>query len=426
MNTVLYHFFLITASAIARCLTPVNDKIDRFFKLRRGEIERIEYFFHKSEPREVLWFHASSAGEFEQAKPLIEHCKERYPDSRLIASFFSPSGYDAGMKYDTVDFCFNIPLDYRKSMNRLLDAISPRALLFSRYDVWPNLTREAHKRGVPLILFSASMREHSYRHRFPLRLLLRKTYNRLTRIHAISQSDAARFVKIVTCGQERIIISGDTRFDRIREVIHRGHRTGKLLQESGGNLTFIAGSTYRVTERLLLKVAVRLNSSSPIRWIIVPHEVDTRNIKRLEQDILKRGFSPVRYSTLSRPVSLSAKEILIVDIIGILAFLYAEADIVFVGGSFRGSVHSVLEPAIWGKPILTGPAIANAHEAIALKEHGGLIACRNGSDLQEAIVRLIADHRYRRSVSRRAEEYFNANTGAATTIIRDLENILNR
>jgi 3-deoxy-D-manno-octulosonic-acid transferase len=426
MNTVLYHFFLITASAIARCLTPVNDKIDRFFKLRRGEIEHIEYFFKEGEPREVLWFHASSAGEFEQAKPLIEYCKERYPDSRLIASFFSPSGYDAGMKYDTVDFCFNIPLDYRKSMSRLMDTITPRALLFSRYDVWPNLTRAAHKRGIPLILFSASLREHSYRHRFPLRLLLRKTYTRLTRIYAISQSDAARFMKIVKDGQERIIISGDTRFDRIRGVIHRGSHTGPLLQKSRENLTFIAGSTYRVTERLLLRIAVRLNSSSSIRWIIVPHEVDKKNIKRLEQDILKRGFSPVRYSTLTQPVSLSSKEILIVDTIGILAFLYAEADIVFVGGSFRGSVHSVLEPAIWGKPILTGPAIANAHEAIALKEHGGLIACRNSSDLQATIMQLIADNRYRQSVSLRAKEYFNSNTGAATNIIRDLENILNR
>lgn len=423
---MLYHFFLITASAIARCFTPVNGKIDRFFKLRRGEIERIEHFFKKGEPREVLWFHASSAGEFEGAKPLIEYCKKRYPDSRLIASFFSPSGYDAGMKYDTVDFCFNLPLDYRKSMKRLIDAITPRALLFSRYDVWPNLTRAAHKRGIPTILFSASLRKHSYRHRLPLRLLLRKTYNRLTRIYAISQIDAARFMKIVKGGQERITIAGDTRFDRIRQVTDSGNRTVKLLQKSRGNLTFLAGSTYRVTERVLLRIALRLYQSHTIRWIIVPHEVDKKNIKRLEQDILKSGFTPVRYSTLSQPVSLSSREILLVDTIGILAVLYAEADIVFVGGSFRGSVHSVLEPAIWGKPILTGPAIANAHEAIALKEHGGLIACRNMSDLQEAIVRLIADHQYRQSVSHRAKEYFNSNTGATTRIIRELENILNR
>jgi 3-deoxy-D-manno-octulosonic-acid transferase len=424
---VLYHFILIAASVIARLLAVFNKKIDRFFTLRRGELERIEDFFSRRNRERVLWFHSSSAGEFEGAKPVIEGIKNHYRDFLLIASFFSPSGYDAGVKYDGIDFCFNLPIDLKKNIRRLLDAIHPRAIIFSRYDIWTNLAIEAYRRGTKLILLSASLSEKSYRHRFPLRRFLKKSYNLFNRIYAISESDAVRFMKIIDYEKrERVIIAGDTRFDRIKYVIDDGRKKSKdVVEIEDDNIYFLAGSTYSNSEKILLTVIKRLNSRfNNLRYIIVPHEVNGGNIRRLTRLLNEKGFKPIIYSNAHLPISLERDEILVIDAIGILAFLYEQSDIVFVGGSFKGSVHSVLEPAIFGKPILTGPAIKNAYEALKLNDLGGLIMCRDDAELYESTQRLIIDKDYRGAISKLAKDYFYSNIGATARIVDDLKDII--
>jgi 3-deoxy-D-manno-octulosonic-acid transferase len=423
---VLYYFILIAASAIARLLAIFNKKINRFFTLRKGELERIEDFF-RGRDSEVLWFHASSAGEFEGAKPVIERIKNHYGDFLLIASFFSPSGYDAGVKYDGIDFCFNLPIDLKKNIRRLLVAIHPSAIIFSRYDIWTNLAIEASRRGTKLILLSASLSEKSLRHRFPLRRFLKKSYNLFNRIYAISESDAVRFMKIIDHEKrERVIVAGDTRFDRIKYVIDEGRKKSKdIIEIEENNIYFLAGSTYGISEKILLPVIKGLNSRfNNLRYIIVPHEVDGGNIRRLARLLNEKGFKPITFSNAHLPITLARDEILVIDAIGILAFLYEKSDIVFVGGSFKGSVHSVLEPAIFGKPILTGPAIKNAYEAIKLNELGGLIVCRDGAELYESTQRLIIDKDYRGAISKRVKDYFYNNIGATAHIIDDLKNII--
>jgi 3-deoxy-D-manno-octulosonic-acid transferase len=424
---VLYHFVLIAASAIARLLAIFNKKIDRFFTLRRGELERIEDFFSRRNRERILWFHASSAGEFEGAKPVIEHLKSRYRDLLLIASFFSPSGYDAGVRYDGIDFCFNLPIDFRKNVRRLLCAINPSAIIFSRYDIWTNLSIEAHQMGITLILLSASLSEKSLRHRFPLRRFLRKSYNLFNRIYAISETDAERFMKIIDQEKmERIRVAGDTRFDRIKYVIEEGRKKPRdIIKTEAGNLYFLAGSTYSISEKILLQMMKGLNSRlNNLRYIIVPHEVDEGNIRRLTGLLRERGFTPIIYSNANTPITIGKDEILVIDAIGILAFLYEQSDIVFVGGSFRGSVHSVLEPAIFGKPILTGPAIKNSYEALKLCELGGLIMCGDAVDLYESTLKLIIDNGYRGTISKRVKDYFYNNIGATDLIVDDLKNII--
>lgn len=423
---MIYNFILIAASAIARLLSIFNKKISRFFALREGELERIENFF-RGRKGEVLWFHASSAGEFEGAKPVIEQIKNHYGNFLLIASFFSPSGYDAGVKYDGIDFCFNLPIDRIKNIRRLLSVIHPKAIIFSRYDIWTNLAREAYRRGTKLILLSASLSEKSLRHRFPLNRFLKKSYNLLNRIYAISESDAARFMKIIDhARRERVIIAGDTRFDRIKYVIDERRKKSKdIVAIEEDNVYVLAGSTYSISEKILLNVIKRLNSGfNNLRYIIVPHEIDRKNIRRLTRLLNERGFTPIAYSNAHLPIVIGRNEILIIDAIGILAFLYEQSDIVFVGGSFKGSVHNVLEPAIFGKPILTGPAITNAHEALKLSESGGLIRCTGETELYESVQRLIIDKNYRATISNCAKDYFYNNIGATARIVDDLKNML--
>ncbi|MFH0976022.1 MAG: glycosyltransferase N-terminal domain-containing protein [Spirochaetota bacterium] len=424
---MLYESVIFIGSVIARFIALFDKKMARFFSLREKETERIADYFssYQNQKNKVIWFHASSAGELEQAKPLIEHFKRTIKKAQIIASFFSPSGYDAGLKYKQIDFCFNLPLDYTKNAEALLNCINPEIIIFSKYDVWTNLTVEARRRNVKLALISATLPEKSLRHKFPLSSFFSKAYSALDRIYAISKADADRFSKIAK-NKHSIKISGDTRFDRIKTVIDNAQVNTKSIIKKQKDIDYlVAGSTYEVCEKKLIGVLKQLNENyKNIRLILVPHEIDAGNILRLNKLVSSYGYNPVMYSKAVHPVLLNDNDVLIIDAFGVLAFLYREADIVFVGGSYKGSVHSVLEPAIFGKTILTGPYIQNSYEALELNLAGGLLVCKDQDELFKQTSDLIRDKSYRNKIAQKAKIFFEKNTGATNIILKDIRKLL--
>jgi 3-deoxy-D-manno-octulosonic-acid transferase len=427
---MLYEIIIFIGSFIARIIALFDKKMAKFFLLRKGEINRVAGYFcnYKNKKSKVIWFHASSAGELEQAKPLIEHFKRGKKNAKgtlIIASFFSPSGYEAGLKYKNLDFCFNLPLDYRKNAKRLLDCINPKIIIYSKYDVWTNLTVEARKRNIKLALISATLPEKSLRHRLPYSIFFSKAYSALDRIYAISKADAERLGKISN-NKNSIIVSGDTRFDRVKTVIENTKLKSKsIIKKQKDFIYIVAGSTYKICEQNLLSAIKQLNDKDKrIKLVLVPHEIDHNNIRRLNKLVSSTGYNPVNYSKVVQPVLLKDNEVLIVDAFGVLAYLYNEADIVFIGGSYKGSVHSVLEPAIFGKAILTGPYIQNSYEAIKLKEIGGLKVCANKDELYKEILKLSMDVSYRTGISQISKKFFKDNMGASSYILKDIEKIL--
>ncbi|MDY6935487.1 MAG: glycosyltransferase N-terminal domain-containing protein [Spirochaetota bacterium] len=423
---MIYEIFIFVASLLGRIASVYNRKARKFFSLRKGEIDRIEEYFRNNPGNRVIWFHSASAGEFEQAKPIIEYLKKDREEIRIVASFFSPSGFEAGIKYREIDLCFNLPLDYRRNIKRLLNCIKPEIIIYSKYDIWHNLSTLANRRDIKLIMISATIPESSLRHRFPFRIFFSRTYGLFCRIYAISKEDALRFIRIIGRGKKGIvIISGDTRFDRVKTVLKKKPiaMTDMILRDKEHQY-IIAGSTYEVSENKLLNVAMRLrDGGEKAIFILVPHEVDSENIDRIKENIKSRGFMPIIYSKSKDPILLKEEEMLIVDVQGVLAYLYEIADIVFIGGSFKGSVHSVLEPAIFGKPILTGPFIKNAFEAISLKDIGGLSVCRNEDELYK-MIKTLMDDKLRNNMSKRVKEYFNENLGACRYIIHDMKKFI--
>ncbi len=416
---IIYRILLLIAPALLRIIAPFDAKLRRFRSLRIGEVERVRAAFRNRPDLPVLWFHAASAGEFEQAKPIIESLNGTEAGKRyyIVASFFSPSGFDAGAKYPGVDFIFNLPLDSATNARALLDAIGPCAIIYAKYDVWINLTLEAHHRGVKLFLVSGTLPEKSLRHRFPMKYILRSTYASLTGIYAISEADARRYRAIAgpRCGE--IESAGDTRFDRVRQVIEEhAKKPLEIIARENGLLYFLAGSTYAISESKLLEAYAAVHAQR-IRLIMVPHEIDPENIDRLAGLIASRGLQPIRYSQLAPPIAVDGDQVLIVDAFGVLAHLYRQADIVFVGGSFKGSVHSVLEPAVFGCPIITGPHIRNAYEAITMAHNGIIALCPGMRELAEALDRLASDPAKREDIGRRTKAFFDDNTGATQIIV---------
>ncbi len=425
---MIYGLIIFTGSIIARITGLFNRKTAKFFKLRQGEIKRISDFFlsRGNSNEKVIWFHAASAGEFEQAKPVLEYLKKKHTDILITASFFSPSGYDSALKYNDIDFCFNLPLDYKKNVRKILNCINPDIIIFSKYDVWRNLTIEANKRGVKLVLISATLPGKSRRYKFPARYFFSGAYTSLERIYAISEEDAQRFKRISK--NNNILVSGDTRFDRVKTVVERSGQNAAVLSKENGSLYFVAGSTYKISEKLLLSTLKRLYSMDEIRgllkMILVPHEINGNNINRLKEMIRSYGFMPILFSESSVPVPVPDKSILVVDKFGLLALLYKEAEIVFIGGSFKGSVHSVLEPAVFGRPIITGPYIDNSYEAIKMSESGGLAVCSNREELFNVLLRFCSDPEYRKAAADKSKNYFESNSGAAEYIVKDIDRLL--
>ncbi|HEX9937309.1 MAG TPA: glycosyltransferase N-terminal domain-containing protein, partial [Longimicrobium sp.] len=215
-------------------LSRGEGKLARGVRGRRGVLDRIEAWAreHRDPARPLVWFHAPSVGEGHQARAVIEAFRARRVDAQVVYTFFSPSAerFAATVPADFADY---LPLDAAADVRRALDALRPDAIAFSKYDVWPVLTREAAKRGVRLLLLSATLPASSGRLRGPSRALLAAAYGRLGAVGAISAEDAERFGRLGVPAERRSVM-GDARFDQVWRRAQAVERGSELLAPFAG------------------------------------------------------------------------------------------------------------------------------------------------------------------------------------------------
>ena len=367
----------------------------------------------------TVWFHFTSVGEFEQAKPLIEAI---YAESRIVLTFFSPSVAPNARSYPYADAAVYLPLDTRRNAQRLIRLIEPTLIVFSKFDIWPNLVWKAAKYGIPIIVVAGTLHAESKR-------LLRfakpffRSVHRHIRVHcAISEGDAARFQELCSPRHE-IVVTGDTRYEQVyRRAVAVEPDTEFLLgQATLKRPILIAGSTYTEDEKVLLPAYRLLRENMPDNFphlILVPHEPTPERMKEIRGHLDREQLTYRCFSELTPEVDLGAVDILIIDTLGLLAKLYGLADIAFVGGSFRGSVHNVMEPAAMGKPILFGPTIQNAYEASLLADRGGAKLVHDAQQLADAITVWLNDTEAREAAGSIGKRLIEENLGAvARTLV---------
>lgn len=411
---VLYDY----GAAAARSALPyapfLSDKARRGLEGRRGLLDRIEGWAAENRGAEPLvWFHAPSVGEGLQTRPVIEALRELRPEFQVFYTFFSPSAENLAqqMPADHADY---MPFDVVADLMRAMDAVRPDAIVFGKLDVWPNVTRVAHWRGVPTALVSATLAANSSRLRWPARRFLGPAYGRLDAVGAISVEDATRLARLGVHA-DRIEITGDARFDQVwarAQAIDPGRPPVSLLAGHDG-LTLVAGSTWPEGEAHIVPAVASVRSRHPqLRAVIVPHEPTPDHLRRLEAHLELDGLEHVRLSQLEASGG-ELKEVIIVDKVGVLGELYALADITYVGGGFgRRGLHSVLEPAALGAPVLFGPRHENAREAADLVEHGGAKSVAGGEELAAALASWVDDAAARAAAGAAALDYARSNLGA--------------
>jgi len=404
-----YEGIALLARGLASIAPSTGSKLLDTFASRRGVRARFAAF-RRAPGRPLLWMHAPSVGEGLQARPVLELARERAREWQLAYTYFSPSAerFAAGLN---VDFRDVLPFDATGDARAAIRALDPTALVFSKLDVWPTLAREASNRGVGLGLVSATLSPGSTRRRGIAAALLRDAYARLDRVGAISAEDAERLIALGVPAT-RVTVTGDTRFDQVWARAARADVGSALLSPLRSDRpTLVAGSTCPADERPLLEAWSSLREQHPeMRLIIAPHEPTPVHLEPIER---WTTIAKVRHARLAAAEAAEA-DVVIVDRVGVLGDLYALADVAFVGGGFHAAgLHSVLEPAAFGAPVVFGPRYANSREAGLLLAAGAAASVGDAPSLEVVLGHWLEETTARRTAGDAAREVVRAGLGAA-------------
>jgi 3-deoxy-D-manno-octulosonic-acid transferase len=363
--------------------------------------------------KKLIWFHSSSLGEFEQAKPIIEKLKQE-KDINVLITFFSPSGYENSIKYPFADLIAYIPFDTKANAEKFIAITNPTLAVIMRYDVWPNMIESLRNKKIPIFLVDATLRSNSPR-KYPLLNSFHKIlFRSLSRILTVSESDAEEF-KSFGLDDTKVNAVGDTRFDRVyqRSLLAKNKQLIKssILQDKK---VFVAGSTWEQDEEVIFPAFIKLASvDESVLMIVAPHEPTLLHLEKIENEFAGK-LKTIRFSHLN---NYSDERIIIVDSIGILLTLYTYASVAYVGGSFKQNIHNVLEAAVYGTPVLFGPKIENSQEAKKLAEIGGGIVINNKRQAYRNLRTLFSDESLRNRAGAISASYVQSNIGATQKIL---------
>jgi 3-deoxy-D-manno-octulosonic-acid transferase len=417
-------FAYAAAGRLARALAAVapegESKLLRALRARQGIGERYACWGRagRDPARPLLWVHAPSVGEGLQARPVLELVRRERPDVQLAYTYFSPSAapFAAGLDVDFRDYLpFDTPADARAA----LDALRPTALVFSKLDVWPVLAERAAARGTRLGLVSATLAADSSRRSAIAAALLRDAYGRLDAVGAIDAEDAARLVAL-GARPAAVEVTGDTRYDQVWARAARADRGGPLLAPlASPRPTLVAGSTWPADEAPLLEAWRELRAGGRVpdaRLVIAPHEPTPAHLAPIERWADGAGLTLVRLGAAGSgdQAALAGADVVLVDRVGVLGDLYALADAAFVGGGFHAAgLHSVLEPAAFGAPVLFGPRHRGSRDARLLVQAGGGASGATVADLLTTLHAWLGAGEVRRGAGSRARAVVEAGLGAA-------------
>jgi 3-deoxy-D-manno-octulosonic-acid transferase len=426
---LLYRLSVHVISRTAPLIARFDKKLARGLDGRRGLADRLTSWAaaQRDKSRPLVWMHAPSVGEGLQAKPVLETLRAEHPDWQLAFTFFSPSAERLARNLP-VDIADYLPLDRPSEVAAVLDALQPTALVFSKLDVWPELTLAAKRRGVKLGLISATVSPGSSRLRWPTRHWSQPAYRALDSVGTISEEDGQRLEQL-GARADAIAVTGDTRYDSVAERAERLDRTreplARLATIPAGTFTVVAGSTWPSDEAVLLPAFADLLVQLPTaRLLLAPHEPNPDHLAGIAERL--------RHLKLQRPVRLSQLEhakpgpVIVVDRVGILADLYALGDASFVGGGFhRAGLHSVLEPAVFGVPIVFGPHWQMSRDAALLLDQGGAFALPSDGrhPLHSQLLVWHHDPAARRVAGKAAKQMVQDGRGASertTALVRNL------
>jgi len=398
-----------------------DTKIKQGRKGRSGQFQKLnKWDSDQKEDTVRILFHCSSVGEWLQAVPVIEKLKSHNSELLIIVSFFSASGYNYVKDHPMIDLKVYLPLDTPAQARMFFHILKPQLWIISKFDVWPNHLWAASGLNIPTIMLAATLSSTSRRYKGINKWFGRQVYKHFQYIFPIGDDDSQRFMHLFPF-PDKLLVAGDTRFD---SVFSKGEKVKmeppmNLFADNDG-LTLIAGSIWPGDEKHLLPaLSELLKNHHNLKVVLVPHELKGSHLTDIEKKIKNAGWEIIRYTQIERKASIP--RVILMDTIGMLAGLYHSADLAYVGGSFGTGVHNVLEPAIFGNPVLFGPNHRNSLEAIHLIQLEAAFEVRSKEEMISRFELLITNSDIRILAGQIAEQYIHDHLGATDQIFKVLK-----
>jgi len=416
MNLFLYNLFISCYYASIRVAAFFgNQKAKQWIGGRKNIFQKLIEL--RANNSELIWFHCSSLGEFEQGRPVMEKLRmqnsSRNIGSRIVLTFFSPSGYEVRKNYSGADFIFYLPLDTMQNARRFIELVNPDAVYFVKYEYWHHYFHSLKEKNIPLYIVSAIFREDQVFFRWYGKFFR----NMLKCVTHFFVQDEASLKKINALGFNNAIVAGDTRFDRVSEIVNHQKEIPLIEKFAYRKRVIVAGSTWIEDERLLTYLEL---STLNYKLVIAPHEISEQRISEIVKLL---GTNTLRYSQATEQ-NISEADVLIIDSIGMLSSLYKYGWVTYVGGGLSKGIHNILEAAVYGKPVFFGPNFHKAAEAKALIEKGGAFSVNNFNGLKSHLEKFLKDDSAYSSACEVSRKFVAENTGAAEKIIQFTQKII--
>lgn len=403
----LYNLTIYIAGFFLRIVALFSPKIKLFVEGRKNVFSILEEKIKADD--KTIWFHSASLGEYEQGLPVIEKIKEKYPSHKIIVTFFSPSGYEVRKNNTVADVTIYLPLDTKSNAKRFLKLVHPEFAFFIKYEFWLNYLNELEKSKTPTYLISGIFRDSQMFFKW-YGGFYRKALNTFTYFFVQNENSKQ---KIESIGFKNVIVSGDTRFDRVNAILERDNHLDFVENFKNNQPTIVIGSSWPKDEVLITEYINQAPEN--VKFIIAPHNIKPDQISDLLSKITK---STVLFSEKENK-DLSTYNVFIIDTIGILTKIYSYGTIAYVGGGFGNpGIHNILEPATFGIPIVIGPNYSNFAEAVALIEIGGCLTISTSAELKAIFDQLLNDKNFLEEKSKICKSFIQDNKGATETIMK--------
>lgn len=402
---IIYNIGIGLYYLLALLISPWNQKARLWIRGRRGWLGPLEEAFNPDD--RVVWFHCASLGEFEQGRPVIEALKEQCPDRKILLTFFSPSGYEKRKDYPLADYVMYLPLDKARNARLLMEAVPLEMALFIKYEFWYHFLTRLKKMEVPVYLVSGIFRPDQVFFKWYGRWY-RKILNAFTHIFVQQESS---LLLLKDHGFERVSVAGDTRFDRVSQLLTSPYAHPALEAFADGATVIVAGSTWEPDEQVLGEAFKKLPSH--LKWIIAPHELSESHLEKLQ----KRFPESVLFTQTGTDLPAQTR-VVIVDTIGHLSYLYRYGSLAYIGGGFGKGIHNILEAATYGLPVIFGPNYQKFSEALELSERGAAFVVYESSDLLSTVHQQLENQDLLKTASETASNYVKERCGATLQVVQ--------
>ena len=408
----LYNISIFHLELAFKVLSWFNDKIKRGLEGRKQSLEIVKSKISKDD--KVIWMHAASLGEYEQGLPVLEKLKEKYPNHKVLVTFFSPSGYENVVKKNKEDVLCYLPFDKKSTISEFVKAVNPEIFFTVKYDFWYHLLDELKKTNAKVFVISALFYENQVYFKPQGKWFVRELKKNVDWIFHQTEKSLSLALKV---GLSKGSVSGDTRFDRVKQIKNRDNFVEYISEFKGNNQLIVFGSSWEAEERIAKILSEKLKN---FKIIIASHD-----LKRVEH--LKQIFpKAILYSELEQSqISNLKSQILIIDSIGLLSKLYSYADIAIVGGGFHDKgLHNILEAATFGIPVIFGNQYKKNPEADELIAQNGGKSFAKEELASDFVLELTQNSNLLKEMSQNAEDFVHNQPNSSEIILKKILEIV--